>query len=86
MGTPKDTEELGFLAFTSRTPDARFDRVDLEQQRAVDSDEAPLRILAGPGSGKTRVLTNRIARRIADGSIDARRVLALTFTRRAASG
>ena len=85
MGTPKDTEELGFLAFTSRTPDARFDRLDVEQQRAVDSDEAPLRILAGPGSGKTRVLTNRIARRIADGSIDARRVLALTFTRRAAN-
>ena len=51
----------------------------------MESDDAPLRILAGPGAGKTRVLTHRIARRIADGSADARRVLALTFTRRAAN-
>ncbi|MDP7067899.1 MAG: ATP-dependent DNA helicase UvrD2 [Acidimicrobiales bacterium] len=61
-----------------------FDPLSGEQEAAVASDDAPLRILAGPGAGKTRVLTHRIARRIADGSADARRVLALTFTRRAA--
>jgi DNA helicase-2/ATP-dependent DNA helicase PcrA len=85
MGTSQGSEELSFLASASRSPGPEFDRLDPEQQKAVDSDDAPLRILAGPGSGKTRVLTNRIARRVVDGSVDARRVLALTFTRRAAS-
>jgi len=70
---------------TSNTFQAHFDPLSGEQEAAVESDDAPLRILAGPGAGKTRVLTHRIARRIADGSADARRVLALTFTRRAAN-
>jgi DNA helicase-2/ATP-dependent DNA helicase PcrA len=54
------------------------------QAAAVTSDGAPLVILAGAGSGKTRVLTRRIAWRLADGSADGRHVLALTFTRKAA--
>lgn len=55
-----------------------------EQRRAVTSEAATLCILAGAGTGKTRVLTRRIAHRAATGSLDARRVLALTFTRKAA--
>jgi DNA helicase-2/ATP-dependent DNA helicase PcrA len=54
------------------------------QAAAVTSDGAPLCILAGAGSGKTRVLTRRIAWRVATGSADSRHVLALTFTRKAA--
>jgi DNA helicase-2/ATP-dependent DNA helicase PcrA len=54
------------------------------QAAAVTSDGAPLAILAGAGSGKTRVLTRRIAWRIEQNTADARRVLALTFTRKAA--
>jgi len=54
------------------------------QRRAVTTEAAPLCILAGAGSGKTRVLTRRIAWRVAEGSADARHVLALTFTRKAA--
>ena len=57
----------------------RQDQLDGAQREAVDADAAPLCILAGPGSGKTRVLTHRIARRVEDGSADPRRVLALTF-------
>ena len=54
------------------------------QRQAVTSDAAPLVILAGAGSGKTRVLTRRIAYRCAAESADPRHVVALTFTRKAA--
>ncbi|MFN2503791.1 MAG: UvrD-helicase domain-containing protein, partial [Acidimicrobiales bacterium] len=54
------------------------------QREAVTTSAAPLCILAGAGSGKTRVLTRRIAWQVATGAIDPRHVLALTFTRRAA--
>ena len=58
--------------------------LDPAQREAVTVDAAPLCILAGAGSGKTRVLTRRIARRVLDGSVDAGHVLAVTFTRKAA--
>ncbi|MGH9244353.1 MAG: ATP-dependent DNA helicase UvrD2 [Acidimicrobiales bacterium] len=54
------------------------------QRQAVTTETAPLCIVAGAGSGKTRVLTRRIAYRCLTGSADPRHVLALTFTRKAA--
>ncbi|MEZ5322502.1 MAG: UvrD-helicase domain-containing protein [Microthrixaceae bacterium] len=59
--------------------------LNAQQHTAVMADAAVLRILAGAGSGKTRVLTRRIARRIDTDGLDPRRVLAVTFTRKAAS-
>src|SRR5687768_9388081 len=58
--------------------------LDAEQVEAVTSPARTLRVLAGAGSGKTRVLTLRIAQRAASGGLDPRRALALTFTRAAA--
>ena len=55
-----------------------------EQRDAVTTTASPLCIIAGAGSGKTRVLTHRIAWHITEGNIHHRQVLAVTFTRRAA--
>jgi DNA helicase-2/ATP-dependent DNA helicase PcrA len=68
----------------TRNPDDLLDGLNPEQRDAVASAASPLRILAGAGSGKTRVLTRRIAYRVASGDADPRHVLALTFTRKAA--
>jgi len=64
--------------------EALLDGLDDTQRRAVTSTAQPLVVLAPAGSGKTRVLTRRIAYRVATGAADARHVLALTFTRKAA--
>ncbi|MBW3669385.1 MAG: ATP-dependent DNA helicase UvrD2 [Actinobacteria bacterium] len=61
-----------------------LDDLDPAQRVAVESPAAPLCIVAGAGSGKTRVLTGRIAHRVITGQADAEHVLALTFTRKAA--
>lgn len=54
------------------------------QQEAIDHGEGPLLIVAGPGTGKTRTLTHRMAHLIQDRGIPAARILAVTFTGKAA--
>lgn len=58
--------------------------LDADQRRAVTTESRLVAVIAGAGSGKTRVLIRRIAYRIATESADPRHTLALTFTREAA--
>ena len=69
MASDDDGEALGF------TP---------EQLEAIEAPDRRVVVRAGAGAGKTRVLTQRVVRRVTDEQLDPSHVLVATFTRKAA--
>src|ERR1700690_1547779 len=64
-------------------PDPILETLNPAQRRAAAADDRPLLIIAGAGTGKTQTLAHRVAALISRGA-DRRRILLLTFSRRAA--
>lgn len=62
-----------------------YDQLNAEQKKAVDTIEGPVMVVAGPGTGKTQILTLRIANILLKTQINASNILALTFTQAAAT-
>jgi DNA helicase-2/ATP-dependent DNA helicase PcrA len=62
-----------------------IDQLNAEQRRAVNHPGGPLLIIAGPGTGKTRTLTHRIAHLIKETGVSPDHILAVTFTNKAAA-
>ncbi len=62
-----------------------YKQLNEKQKKAVDAVEGPVMVIAGPGTGKTQILTLRIANILLKTQINPENILALTFTENAAS-